>query len=451
MFGMGFEITIIFVLFLANGFFAASEIAIVSARRSRLQQQADAGKRSAQQALDLAANPDRFLATVQVGMTLINTLAAAFGGASLNAPVAGLIRNIPFLAPYADTIALAVVVVLITYFSLIIGELVPKRLGLQSSENLATTIAPFMSGLSRVIAPAVSFLTFSANIVMALLGKSKPQKSEVTEEDIVYLAREGAVSGNVESEEEEFISRVFRFTDRNVSSVMKPRTEVTAIEVGTPLAEVIDIFLDTGYTRLPLFEESLDNVIGVLYAKDLLKLSKHHEEPFDLRSIARPTLFVSEYQHVADLLTTFRGKGIHLAVVIDEYSQVVGLVTLEDVLEELVGEIQDEYDEPENNSFVQREDGSWLVDAMVSREDVEKKIGLEPEDAREDYKTLAGMILAHLGRIPTTGDTVTIGDFQIEVIDMDGRRIDKVLVRRKQSIPDNSTQVVPLPSPERKK
>ncbi len=450
MFGMSFEIIIIFVLFLANGFFAASEIAIVSARRSRLQQQVDAGKKSAQQALDLAANTDRFLATVQVGMTLINTLAAAFGGASLDAPVASLIRRIPFLAPYADSLALGVVVVLITYFSLIIGELVPKRLGLRSAENFAIFIAPFMSQLSRIISPAVSLLTVSSNILMALLGQNTPKKSEVTEEDIVYLAREGTVSGNVETEEEEFINRVFRFTDRNVSSVMMPRTEVVAIEIGTPISEVIETFLESGFTRLPLYEETLDNVIGVLYAKDLLRLRKQ-EEVVDLRAISRPPLFVSEYQHVADLLTTFRGKGIHLAVVIDEYSQVVGLVTLEDVLEELVGEIQDEYDQPEDNDFVQRADGSWLVNAMASREDVEQKLGLASEDDREDYKTLAGMILAHLGRIPTTGEKVTIGDFQLEIIDMDGRRIDKVLVTQKDATAPNTATSTPLSAPKRRK
>ncbi|HEY4385209.1 MAG TPA: hemolysin family protein [Ktedonobacteraceae bacterium] len=445
---MGFEITIIFILFLANGFFAAAEIAIVSARRSRLQQQADAGKKSAELALDLASHPDRFLATVQVGMTLINTLAAAFGGASLNAPLTHMIEQVPFLAPYADTIALALVVILITYFSLVIGELVPKRLGLQSAETFATFVAPFMNWLARIISPAIALLSFSTNIFMTLLQQNKPQKSDVTEEDIVYLAREGAVSGTVETGEEEFINRVFRFTDRNVSSVMMPRTEMVAIELGTPLSQVIETFLTSGYTRLPLYETTLDNVIGVLYAKDLLR-HRQHEETLDLRSIARPPLFVSEYQRVADLLTTFRAKGIHLAVVIDEYSQVVGLVTLEDVLEELVGEIQDEYDKPEDHDFVQREDGSWLVNAMVSREAVEEKLGLTSPDERADYKTLAGMILAHLGRIPTTGDIVTIGDFQLEVIDMDGRRIDKVLITRKNPTPQTGTSIVHLSSSEK--
>lgn len=436
----GFELAIIFFLFLANGFFAAAEISIVSARRGRLQQKADEGDKSAKQALDLAEHPDRFLATVQVGITLISTLASAFGGATISEPLAALIRTVPVLAPYANTISLAVVVLLITYFSLIIGELVPKRLGLQSAERFSTFVAPIMMLLSRVLAPPIAVLTFSANAVITLLGQHKPKKNEVTEEDIVYLAREGAVSGSVESNEEEFISRIFRFTDRNVSSVMIPRTDIVAVEVDTPLPDVIQTFLSSGYTRLPLYEDSLDNIVGVLYAKDLLR-PRPSDENVDLKVIARAPFFVSEYQHVNDLLTTFRNKGIHIAVVIDEYSQVVGLVTLEDVLEELVGEIHDEYDQPEDVNFVQREDGSWLVNAMVSREEVEEKLDLHLSEEREDYHTLAGMILAHLGHIPVTGEKLTIGDYQLEVIDMDGRRIDKVLLTHKKatgSLPQNT-------------
>ncbi len=431
---LGFEIAITFFLFLANGFFAASEISIVSARHSRLQQQIDAGQKSAKQALELAENPDRFLATVQVGITLINTLAAAFGGATFSAPLASLFEQVSFLKPYAETLALVCVVVLVTYFSLVIGELVPKRLGLQSPERLATRIAPFMTKLSLILRPAIVFLSFSSNAILHLIGQGHATKTPVTEEDIVYLAREGAVGGTVETEEEQFISRVFRFTDRTVGAVMKPRTEITAVEVGTPLQEVIEIFMASGYTRLPLYEESLDNIIGVLYAKDLLRIHTG-DDNIDLKKLARPPFFVTEYQHVDDLLTTFRQRGMHMAIVIDEYSQVVGLVTLEDVLEELVGEIQDEYDQPEANAFVRREDGSWLVDAMVPREEVMEKLNLPEQEGEPDssYRTLAGMILAHMGRIPKVGDKVTIGNFVFEIVDMDGRRIDRVLIR-----PDNT-------------
>ncbi|MBV9228050.1 MAG: HlyC/CorC family transporter [Chloroflexi bacterium] len=431
---MGFlitEIVVVFMLMLANGFFSGSEIAIVSARHSRLQQEVDEGKKSAQQALDLARNPDRFLATVQVGITLINTLAAAFGEASLSAPLAAWFKTIPFLASYANTLALGSVVVLITYFTLILGELVPKRLALQSAESIATRAAPFMNWLSRVLSPTVIVLTLSTNMVLRLLGQQKAIKKTVTEEDIVYLAHQGITSGTVEKEEEEFINRVFRFTDRSVSAVMTPRTEIVAVEAGTPLTKARETFLSSGHTRIPLYKDSLDNIVGVLYAKDLLR-AQAAEENVDLMSLARPPFFVTEYQHVDDLLTTFRRKGIHMAIVIDEYSQVIGLATLEDVLEELVGEIQDEYDKPEDNAFIQREDGSWLVDGLVDHEEVREKIGLQPPlEDRGEYHTLAGMIMAHLGRIPTVGDSVTIGDFVLEVVDMDGRRIDRVLIRRK--------------------
>ncbi|GHO83035.1 hemolysin family protein [Dictyobacter formicarum] len=428
----GFEVIIIFALILANSFFAASEIAIVSARRSRLQQQADAGKRSAKQALQLSENPDRFLATVQIGMTLISTLASVFGGASISQSLSKWITTFPVLRPYADTLALVIVVMFITYFSLVLGELAPKRLALQSAEKLAVTVSPFMDRLSKITGPIVALLTFSANLILRVLGQHKSTKEIITEEDIVYLAREGTVSGTVESEEEEFINRVFRFTDRTVSSVMMPRTEIVAVEVHTPFAEVIEKFMSSGYTRLPVYEESLDNVVGVLYAKDLLRsrADNQQDEEVNIRALARPAFFISEFQHVDDLLTTFRGKGIHIALVIDEYSQITGLVTLEDVLEELVGEIHDEYDQPEDSAMLQREDGSWLVDAMTDHEIVRKKIGmpLKDEEEHHNYHTLAGLMLTHMGRIPKVGDRVTIEGFVFEVIDMDGRRIDKVLI-----------------------
>lgn len=425
------EIVIIFALIIANGFFAASEIAVVSARHSRLQQEIDNGKKGAEQALKLAESPDRFLATVQVGITLISTIASAYGGASVSNILAGGITHYPPLAPYAHTIAFTVVVLLITYFSLVIGELAPKRLALQSAETIAITVAPCMIVLAKIARPIILLLTKSVNVLLRLLGQYKTTKDTVTAEDIVYMAQEGIAEGTVESGEEAFISRVFRFTDQSVSSIMVPRTEIIAIENGTPLPEVIETFMQSGKTRLPLYEGTIDNIIGVLYAKDLLRArAKEQAQNLDLRTIARPPFFISEFQHVDDLLNTFRRKGIHMAIVIDEYSQVIGLVTLEDVLEELVGEIQDEYDEPDNGEIVRREDGSLLVDAMIDQEKIREQLGMpqHPEDERIDYHTLAGMILSHLGRMPKTGDTVTIGDYIFTIVDIDGRRIDKVLI-----------------------
>lgn len=430
------EIAVIFLLIIANGFFSAAEIAIVSARRSRLQHEIDVGHAGAKQALDLAEHPERFLATVQVGITLIGTFAAAFGGANISQPLAALLRLVPWLQPYAESISLTTVVLLITYFTLILGELVPKRLALQFAERIAMASAPFMLTMAAVVRPAISILNGSVNFVLFLLRVPRTSESPVTEEDIVYLARQGMASGTVERREEQFINRVFDFTDRPLSSIITPRTEIVAVEVGTPLPQVIEAFLSSGYSRLPLYQDSLDNIVGILYAKDLLRIRTNDQNAIDLTSIARPPFFVSEYQHADDLLTTFRREGTHMGIVLDEYSQVIGLVTLEDMLEELVGEIQDEYDTPEDNAFVRRPDGSWLVDAMEAYDTVWHTIGLEDlpqeEEENHDYHTLAGLILSRLGRIPSPGDTVTIGNTVLEVVDMDGRRIDKVLVRPRQ-------------------
>ncbi|GIV97327.1 MAG: hypothetical protein KatS3mg057_1984 [Herpetosiphonaceae bacterium] len=424
------EATIIVILIIANGFFAASEIAIVSARRNRLQQEAEAGRRGARQALDLIQDPDRFLATIQVGITLIGTFAAAFGGAHIADILALWLSAVPSLAPYADTLALAMVVIAITYLSLVLGELVPKRLALQYAERIAMGSAPLMARLAVIAGPVIALLIASVNLVLRLLRQSRATRTTVTAEDIVSLAHEGAASGTVEREELQFIERVFEFSDRPVRAAMTPRTEITAIEVGTPLTTAVQIFLNSGYSRLPVYQESLDHIVGVLYAKDLLQLVKV-EEDADIQQLVRPPTYVLEYQHVGDMLGTFRRQGSHLALVVDEYGQVTGLITLEDVLEELVGEIQDEYDLPSEPAFVQRQDGSWLVDAMEPYDTVRERIGLPevPEEERREYTTLAGLMLARLGRIPQVGDSVILEHWVLEVVDMDGRRIDKILVK----------------------
>jgi putative hemolysin len=424
------ESVIIFLLILANGFFAASEIAVVSARRSRLQQMADAGRRRAGQALELAEHPDRFLATVQIGITLISTFASAFGGASISHVIAGWLASIPALAPYAETLALVIVVIAITYLSLVIGELTPKRLALRHAEGIAMAAAPVMNGLARLARPVVALLTSSANVILRLLGQGRATAAAVTEEDILYLTREGAASGAVEPGEAQFITRVFQFTDRLVRAVMTPRPEIVALEVDTPLPEAVNICITSGYSRLPVYQETLDTIVGIVFAKDLLRALTMQEPPH-LRELSHPAIFVPEHQHIDDLLAIFRREGEHLALVVDEYGQVVGLLTLEDVLEELVGEIEDEYDVPEDRAIVQREDGSWLVDGKEAYETVQRVVGL-PEIPSEEhglYTSLAGFILARLGRIPSVGDTLRADGFVLEVVDMDGRRIDRVLIR----------------------
>ena len=427
------EILLIFVLMLANGFFAAAEIALVSARRNRLQAQADAGRRKAQQALDLAEHPDRFLATVQIGITLIGTFASAFGGARISAVLADWLATLPGLADVAEPLAFGLVVVLITYFTLVLGELAPKRLALGHAEDFAMLAAPAMTALARIGRPFVVLLTVSTHVVLRLLGQGRTAQQAVTEEDVLSLAREATTSGEVEPAEAQLISRVFQFTDRVVRAVMTPRTEIVAVDVDLPFKQAVQVFIHSGYSRLPAYQGTLDAVVGIVFAKDLLR-AQTLEQPPSLRELAHPPIFVPEHQHLDDLLATFRREGEHMALVVDEYGQITGLLTMEDVLEELVGEIEDEYDVPEEPSIVRREDGSWLVDGKVAYETVREQLGLPPVPPEERglYMSLAGFVLARLGHIPTVGETLHVGNSVFEVVDMDGRRVDRVLIRSAQ-------------------
>jgi putative hemolysin len=428
---LGTELLIVLILTLANGFFAASEISIVSARRSRLEQQAADGSRGATQAIALADQPDRFLATVQVGISLIGTFSAAFGGARIGDILTTWFKTIPAVAAYAEPLALGLVVVGITYLSLILGELVPKRLALQYAERMATISAPIMTMIALIARPIVGFLTFSVQLVLRLIGQRQAIDSGVTQEDIEYLMREGVASGTVEAGEVQLMERMFRFRDRAVRAAMTPRTEVVALEASQSLTEAVATLVSSGYSRLPVYQHTLDQVIGVLHSKDVVPLL-HTQTSVALPDLVRPATFVLDSQHVDDLLPTFRRKGTHMGMVVDEYGQIAGIITLEDVLEELVGEIQDEHDTGEEPAIMQRDDGSWLVDGLTPYDQVSRRIpNLPAIPATEvgEYTTLAGLILTRLNVIPIVGNTVTAGPYVLEVIDMDERRIDKVLIR----------------------
>lgn len=424
------ELAIIVALTLANGFFAASEIAIVSSRKSRLEQQAQAGSQGAAAAIELAEQPNRFLSTVQVGITVISTLAAAFGGARLADEVAPLLGTVPALAPYAASIALGLVVLLISYLSLILGELVPKRLALQSAERVSAVVAPAMRALARFARPIVWFLTTSTELVLRLLGRNDVAEEPVTEDDIIALVREGAQEGTVEESESLLIANVFALTDRTVRSVMTPRTEATAIAVDTPLPEVLRVVTEAGYTRIPVYEGSLDHVIGILFVKDLLPMWGRTER-LDLRALLRPPLYVLESQRAVVAFQHLKQQRAGMGIVVDEYGQVAGLVTLEDILEQVVGDIADEYDE-DGESIVRREDGSYLVDGLLSFADLQARLRLPSVTELEqgqDFETVAGFVLALLGHIPRAGDKIAWQGYLFEVVDMDGRRIDKILLR----------------------
>ena len=437
------EAAIVLLLILANGFFAASEIAVVSARKGRLVQQAQLGRHSAAVALELAENPNHFLSTVQVGITLISTFAAAFGGASIAEVLAISLRSIPSLALYADSIALGVVVLVISYFSLILGELVPKRLALQNAEGVASTVAPIMRTAARLAGPIVGFLTFSTELVLRLLGRHNLPETPITEDDIMALVHEGAVGGTVEAAEEDLITSVFTFTDRTVRSLMTPRTQIVAVEIGTPFPQVLRVISDSGYSRIPVYHDTLDQIIGVLYVKDLLRAWGHPQE-VDLGALLRPPLYVLEGQRAVVALQQLKQHQAGMALVLDEYGQVAGLIALEDMLEALVGDIADEYDEA-NEAIVQRDDGSYLVDGLLPFSDLQQRIVLPAVDQllREyAFETVAGFMLALLGHIPVVGERVHWHGYIIEVVDMDERRIDKILIQLPAQRPSDQTEGV---------
>ncbi len=424
------EVLIIFLLTLANGFFAGSELAVVRARRNRLEERADDGSVGARKALALASDPDRFLATVQVGITLISTFSAAFGGARLASALAGLLREVDVLAPYADTLAFVIVVTGITYLSLVFGELVPKRLALQNAERLAIVAAPFLTSLSKISRPITAFLSASVDLVARLLGVHEIRARDVTEADIVSMVREGAKSGVVEADQADFIEQVFLLSDRPVRSIMTPRSEVVALPVGASLDEVVALLGETHFSRVPVRDGQLDDVIGILNAKDLVRFAGTPVADFSLRDLLLPVQFVPESTRSDDVLDKLRESGTHLAMVIDEYGAVSGLVTMEDVLEEIVGEIRDEYDHGEEAELVQRGDGGWLVDGGYAVERLNEALGgdLMVDEPSPDFSTVAGLILSSLNRIPVEGDKVRFGRYEFEVIDMDGRRVDKLIV-----------------------
>lgn len=459
--GLLFESVIIIVLILANGFFAASEIAMVSARKGRLLQRAERGEQGAAAALELAEHPNQFLSTVQVGISLIGTFAAAFGGASIARVLESRLALSPLIAPYASSIALGVVVVVITYLSLIIGELVPKRLALQNAEGIAAFVAPTMRLLARLVNPVVNFLTLSTELVLRLLGRHDVEEEPITEEDIMALVREGITEGTVEEAEENFITNVFTFTDRTVRSVMTPRMQIVAVEINTPIPELIQLLTKSGHSRIPIYEDSLDQVVGILYVKELLQTWGETEPP-DLQSLLRPPFYVLESQRAGVAFQQLRHNRITLALVLDEYGQVAGLVTIEDMLEELVGDITDEYD-PMTEMVVRREDGSYLVDGLLSTNDLQAEVSIPQLDelAREySFDTTAGLMLALLGRVPATGDKVRWQDYVFEVMDMDELRIDKILITPPHIRPQASDRthgilasraVVPLPNAGKKR
>ncbi len=421
------DLLIVFVLVVINGVLAASELAIVSARKARLQPRAEEGDVGARTALELAAEPDRFLSTVQIGITLVGIIAGAFGGAALTEPVANWLRQVPQVTPYASVVAGLLVVGFITYLSLLIGELVPKRLALQNPEGIAIRMARPMATLAKVAAPIVAFLAVSSDLVLRLLGARKSTEPPVTEEEVELLLQEGARHGVFAEAERVVVQGVFDLGDRNTGELMTPRRKMVALDLSQPDEENRRRILEAPHTTFPVIDGSPDNVVGLVSVKALWG-KDDPSVPLDLAGSMIAPMFVPESAPVLRVLEQFRRAGTHLALVVDEYGGVEGLLTMQDVLDAIAGDL-DAPDEAHDGRAVRRVDGSWLLDGSLPAHEVREllEIGELPGEEDGEFETLGGFIMASLGHVPSVGEIAEAGGWRFEVADMDGNRVDRVL------------------------
>jgi putative hemolysin len=422
------ELLIVLVLILANGLFSMSEIALVSARKVRLQQRAEDGVRSAKVALQLANAPNRFLSTVQIGITLVGVLTGAVGGATLTEQLALLLARIPGFAPYAQGSAFALVVLLITYFTLILGELIPKRIGLNDPERVSEIVAEPMRLLSKLGAPVVALLSASTELGFRLLGIKPSNEPPVTEDEIKVLMEQGTQVGVFEEAEMDMVESVFRLGGRRVDAMMTPRTEMVWLDLDQPFSESLQLILSSGHSHFPVARDNLDNVIGVLSAKDLLSYLAGTDRSVDLKSLARPALFIPESTPALKALTNMRTSGDNVILVIDEYGGLQGMVTLNDILQTIVGIIAGQGGTVEEQ-IIRREDGSLLLDGLLAIDEFKDLMDVDflPDEERVGYQTLAGFVVSQMGAIPTSGQSFEWNGWRFEVMDMDGRRVDKLL------------------------
>jgi putative hemolysin len=422
------ELLFILLLIIANGVFALSEMAIVSARKVRLRQRAKSGDKRARAALELAKTPGRFLSTVQIGISLVAALTGAVGGVTVAEVLATRLDQVAFLASYSETISVAIVVIVITYLSLVIGELLPKQIALSNAERIASLVAPPMTLLAKLASPIVYLLNASTKVLMRILGVKPSSDPPVTEEEVRVMIAQGTQVGIFEPIEEEMVGQVFRLSDQRAFSLITPRSEIVWLNLDDSPEDIRRQIVSSGYSRFPVGEGSLDEVRGLVQARDLLAQSMAGK-PIDLEAVLRSALFVPESIPVFEVLDRFKQTQSQVALVIDEYGILQGLVTLDDILEAIVGDIPDP-GEVIDLEIVEREDGSWLLDGMVPIDEFIELFQLKvPLDRREwNCQTLGGFVMTVLGRVPTAGDRFEWDHLRFEVVDMDGLRVDKVLV-----------------------
>jgi putative hemolysin len=437
---MGLELLIIIILVALNGVFVAAEIALVSIRRSRVEQLVEEGRRGAQRVRKLTSDPGRFLAVVQIGVTFIGFLAAAFAGVSLSRPLANALITAGIGADTAGAISLIVVTIFVSLFTIVFGELVPKTLALAHPEGFATTLAAPVDLLGRLLHPLVVLLTRATAAIARLLGAEVSTEQQISADELRLIVERGGEQGVLEAEEEQMINAVIELGDRRVHEVMVPRVAIAALPSDATFEQAIDLVVEVGHSRIPVYHDSIDEIVGILYAKDLLPYLKADAGPRPpLRKLLRPPVLVPESMTVDDLLHEFQRRKVHVAIVLDEYGGTAGLVTIEDLLEEIVGEIQDEYDVEEPlvvrlSDHEARVDGRADVDELAELFDLDLKL----EDA-EEYDTIGGLVYHRIGGVPAPGDSIDVDGLRLTVETTDGRRVGKVLVtRRDKDAPDDN-------------
>lgn len=426
---MDMDIAILFGLILLNGVFAMSEIALVTARKSRLQRLAEEGDKSAAIAMRLGEEPTQFLSTVQIGITAIGILNGIVGEAALAGPLAEILRGLGLEEKASAMGATTIVVVGITYFSIVVGELVPKRIAQFNAEGIARVMARPVATLAKLSRPFVWLLSVSTDGILRFMGKKELSSANLTEEDIHAMLAEGSQAGLIEKQEHEMVRNVFRLDDRQIASLMTPRSEIIFMDIEQPAESSLENLINSDHSRFPVCRGGMDDVLGIITAKRLLK--QHiKEEATDIREYLQPAVYVPESLTGMKLLEHFRESGVQMVFVVDEYGEILGLITLQDVLEALAGEFKPRH--PEDVWAVQREDGSWLLDGLIPIPELKDRLALKgvPEEHKGRYNTLSGMMMWLIGSLPRTSDVAEWEGWRLEVVDLDGNRIDKVLASR---------------------
>jgi putative hemolysin len=423
------NILLIFVLFFFNAVFAMYEIAMVAARKTRLRQRVEKGSRGAADALYLMKDPNQpYLSTVQIMITLIDTLAGGIGGAMLSRPLAEQLSRVTWLAPNADIIALISVVTIITYFSIVMGELIPKRLAVSKPEKVVTTLSPIIRVMTKIFRPVINLLSTSTNVGLKLLRINTDMGPSITEAEIKSYIEQGRDIGVIEEAEKEMVSGIFRLGDRRVEALMTPRMEMSWIDINAPMEEIWEQIFETPHSRIPVADGDLDEILGYIQIRDILGITPENPD-FDLNGFIKEPIYLPENMAALKALDHFQTSGVHLAIVVDEFGGITGMVTDYDILEAIVGEIPEDHEDADYLA-VQRDDGSWLFDGLIVIDQLKEILELSemPGEERAAYQTLSGFVMSQLGRIPKTGAKFNFNDYTFEVVDMDGRRVDRVLV-----------------------